>query len=128
MNRIVQIQIFNDLLNQLFEFLDANFPLFRSDILLTKSTVDLLKKSNPRLVVEQLMKCLNPYRDKIFSCNENFFIDFDKNLSSSRLTTDDILFGIKLRNVWLSSDITDIQKAYIWMYFQKLIKAGDRVL
>jgi hypothetical protein len=48
-------------------------------------------------------------------------------VSQLGLTTDNILFGSKIRNIWMSRDITDNQKAHIWLYFQKLLKAGEKV-
>jgi len=128
MNKIVQIKIFNDILDQLFDFLEKSFPLFKSDIILTRSTTEFIRRSNPRLVVEKLMSNLTPYKKQIFDCNEDFFLNFENTLSSSELSQDNIMLGTKLKNMWHSSSTTNHQKAYIWMYFQKLIKAGERVL
>lgn len=128
MNKIVQIKIFNDILDQLFDYLEVNFPMFRSDVILNKSTVQFIRNSNPRLVVEQFMTYVGPYQQHIFECNEEFFINFENNLQSDDLSRDNVLYGMKIRNIWLSTETTDTQKAYIWLYFQKLIKAGEKVL
>jgi hypothetical protein len=128
MSKIVQIKIFNDILDQFLDFLESNFLIFRSDIILTKSTVDFIRRSNPRLVVEQYMSYVAPYEKNIFECDEDFFLNFDINLKQIGLTSDDILFGSKIRNIWLSSEITDNQKAYIWLYFQKLLRAGKKIM
>jgi hypothetical protein len=128
MSKIVQIKIFNDILDQFLDFLESNFLIFRSDIILTKSTIDFVRRSNPRLVVEQYMSYVGPYETYIFECEEDFFLNFDTNLKQIGLTSDDILFGSKIRNIWLSSEITDNQKAYIWLYFQKLLRAGKKIM
>ena len=128
MSKIVQIKIFNDILDQFLDFLECNFLIFRSDIILTRSTVDFIRRSNPRLVVEQYMSYVAPYESYIFECDEDFFLNFDINLKQIGLTSDDILFGSKIRNIWLSSEITDNQKAYIWLYFQKLLRAGKKIM
>lgn len=128
MNKIVQIKIFNDILDQFFDYLENNFPYFKSDVVLTKSATLFIRNSNPRLVVEQFMNLISPYQQQIFDCNEDFFLDFEKNLSDSGLTVDNILAGMKIKNMWLSEEITDRQKAYIWLYFQKLLKAGEKVM
>ena len=127
MSKIVQIKIFNDILDQFLEYLEMNFLMFRSDIILLRSTVDFIRRSNPRLVVEQYMNYVGPYESYIHNCDEDFFLNFDTNLSQTGLTTEDILFGNRIRNIWVSSDITDKQKAYIWLYFQKLLRAGKKV-
>jgi hypothetical protein len=126
MNKIVQIKIFNDLLDQFFDFLESNFQDFKSDIVLTRSTAEFVRKSNPRLVVEQFMSYVGPYKYEIFNCNELFFLDFEKNLYN--ITSDNVLSGMKLKNMWISSEITELQKANIWMYFQKLLKAGEKII
>lgn len=128
MNKIVQIKIFNDLLDQFFDFLERNFPLFRSDVVLNRSTVQFIRNSNPRLVVEQYMTYVAPYTQHIFECNEDFFLNFENNLPQNDLSGDSVLFGMRIKNMWLSPETTDEQKAFIWLYFQKLIRAGDRVL
>ena len=128
MSKIVQIKIFNDILDQFFDYLETNFLIFKSDIILTRSTVDFIRRSNPRLVVEQYMSYVNSYEKYILNCDEQFFLNFDVNLQQIGLTSDDILFGNKIKNIWLSSDTNDNQKAYIWLYFQKLLRAGKRVM
>lgn len=128
MNKIVQIKIFNDILDQFFDFLESNFPYFKSDIILTKSTTEFIRKSNPRLVVEQFMTLVLPYQQQIFDCNEDFFLNFENNMNKSDLTVESILAGMKIKNMWLSDEITEHQKAYIWLYFQKLLKAGEKVI
>jgi hypothetical protein len=128
MNKIVQIKIFNDILDQFFDYLEKNFPLFRSDVMLNRSTVQFIRNSNPRLVVEQFMTYVSPYKEHIFQCNEDFFINFENNLPKSDLSKDNILFGMKMKNMWMSPETTDKQKAFIWLYFKKLLQAGDRVL
>jgi hypothetical protein len=128
MSKIIQIKIFNDIVDQFIDYLENNFVLFRSDIILIQSTIEFIRRSNPRLVVEQFMSYVGPYQSYIFNCDEDFFLNFDTNLKRIGLTPDNILFGSKIRNIWLSSDTSDSQKAYIWMYFQKLLRAGNKVM
>lgn len=127
MSKIIQIKIFNDILNQFLDYLEENFHFFKSDLILIRTTVDFIRSSNPRLVIEQYMSYVGPYSQYIYNCDEDFFLNFDLNLKQLGLTTDNILFGSKIRNIWMSSDITDNQKAHIWLYFQKLLKAGEKV-
>ena len=125
MNKIVHIKIFNDVLDQFFDYLDTNFIEIKSDLILSKSAIDFIRKNNPRLVVEQFMTIIHPYRKQISECNEDFFLNFENNLP---ISGSNMLVGMKLKNVWLSNQTTEHQKAYIWLYFQRLIKAGEKVL
>ena len=124
MNKIIHIKIFNDILDQFLEYLEDNFYLFRSDIILVKTTIEFIRKSNPRLVVEQFMSYVSPYKEYVFNCDEHFFLNFDVNLKQIGLSPDNMIFGSKIRNIWISSDTTKKQKAYIWLYFQKMLKTG----
>jgi len=127
MNTIVQIKIFHDLLEQFFVFLETNFTLYKSDIILTKTAVDFVKKSNPRLVVEQFILSIKPYKNQLFDCNESFFLDYEKNLELGNVGEQEVGLISKVKDLWISSNITDHQKAYIWLYLQKLYKAGEKI-
>lgn len=127
MNTIIQIKIFNDLLEQFIVYLETNFTLYKSDIVLIKTAVDFVKKSNPRLVVEQFILSVKPYKDELFDCNENFFLDYEKNLELLDVGDQETGLISKIKDLWLSRDITDNQKAHIWLYLQKLYKAGEKI-
>lgn len=129
MSKIVQIKIFNDILDQFLDYLELNFVYFKSDIILSRSAIEFIRKSNPRLVVEQYISTIEPYKTYIFNCNEDFFLNFDSiNLSQIGFTQDDLVLISKIRNIWISSNITDNQKAHIWLYLQKLTRAGEKVI
>jgi hypothetical protein len=123
MNKIAQIRVFNNVLDNFLCFLEDEFAFFRSDIILTRNTIELIRRGNPRLIVEQFMKHVSPYSKQLFECDEDFFINFEKNISDS-LSSDNFLLGIKLKKIWLENDTTDENKAKVFLYFQKLLKAG----
>jgi hypothetical protein len=130
MNKIVQIKIFNDLMDQFFEYMECEFPYFRSDILLTKSSIDLIRKGNPRLVVEQFVQYIYPYSTQIMECDEEFFLNFEHNMG---LNKENLLYGLKLKSIWLAnsnqdSEIILRQKATIFYYFQKLLKCASKIM
>ena len=118
MNRIIQIKIFNGLLDNFFDFLETVSIDVQSDIILTRSTVNFIRKSNPRLVVEQFMEYSSPFRQEIENCNENFFLNYNV------ATNDNSNLIIKLKYIWKILDKR--QKATIFYYFNKLLKAGDK--
>ena len=130
MNKIAQIKIFNDLMDQFFEYMEYEFPYFRSDILLTKSSIDLIRKGNPRLVVEQFIQYIYPYSTQIMDCDEDFFLNFEHNMG---LNKENLLYGLKLKSIWLANSNQDNetvlrQKATIFYYFQKLLKCASKVM
>lgn len=122
MSKIVQIKIFNDILDQFLNYLEITFSYLKSEIILSRNTMEFVRKGNPRMVVEQFMQYTGPYTKHIEECDEDFFLNFN-NLN---LTQEDVLFGTKLKIIWESRDTTDVQKATVFMYFQKLLKAGKK--
>lgn len=130
MNKIIQIKVFNDVMDQFFAYMENAFPFFRSDLVLTKSSIDLLRKSNPRLVVEQFLKYISPYTKQIMECDENFFLNFENNMN---LDKENLLYGLKLKSIWLENSHQDTeeilrQKATIFFYFQKLLNCASKVV
>jgi hypothetical protein len=120
---ILYIKAFNDLLDQFYEYLSDKIDDIASDILIAKTFTDFLRRGDPKQVPKQFMKHITPYIDKILECNESFFLDYQSNIKG----TDEIMiYGPKLKNVWESNKLTEIQKAEIWMFFHKLINLGNR--
>ena len=127
MNIIIHVNTFNELLSQFVQFLESNVHSCRSDLILVKTTIDILKRSNPRMVVTNFMDTVNPYKKEIMNCNENFFLNFEKNFKEDDISGDNMLQGMKLCKIW-TSDIDEICKARIFVYFHKLIKIGEKCI
>ena len=125
-NKIVQTNIFNTILNEFLDFLyyEKTFDMFTSDINLIKSGIEIIRFGNERMIVEELMSYTKLYKDQILNCDEDFFINYEKNLVE---VTDDLLFK-KVRDIWVSKNITDILKAKIWWYIQRLYKVGEKII
>ena len=124
MNRIVQTKSFLTLLDKFYDFLEQKLPLFRSDIILTRTYSDTLKAGNPAIVVNQFMGALKPFENKIMNCDENFFLDFEKNI---KLEKEIQMIGARLKKYWLCDQLTTTDRAYIWGYIQNLLKIGNKI-
>lgn len=127
MNSIIQIKVFNDILDQFFEYMKSEFQYFRSDIILTQSAIGFIRKSNPRLVVEQFIRYISPYSKQIINCDEDFFLNFEDTM---HLKKDNLLFGLKLKSIWLNNENpneSEKQKAIIFFYFQKMLKCASKM-
>jgi hypothetical protein len=127
MNKLVETKVFLDLLGQFFDYLEENYTMFKSDLILTRMTTNLLIKSNPRLVVEQFMDYMLPYSEHITECNDSFFLNFD-NLINQDTPKNNIMFATRIKSIWIAKGTTDNEKARIWLFFQRLLKAGKRAI
>ncbi len=128
MNKVMQLTVFNKILDNLFEYLEENFPKHKSDIVLNRSAIELVRKGNPRLVAEQFMKSVLPFKKQILECDEKFFLNYEENLKDVVQNNSTEMLSAKIRQMWLNSTTTDNQKAHIWLYFHKLIKIGEELL
>lgn len=129
MSKIIQITTFNNILDQFFDYMETEFPYFRSDLILTKSIITTVRKSNPRLVVEQFLEYMLPFEKQIIECDEDFFMNFENNIS---LDKDNMMYGLKLKSIWLSNQDKKPEKilrgkATIFHFFGKLIKIGKLI-
>lgn len=119
MSPLIYIKIFNDILDNFFGFLEKNYSSQSGNLTLAKGSIYVIRGSNPRLLVEQFALNVGVYHKQIFECNEEFFLN-DKSVGSEFNFTD----VLQLKSVWLES--SELQKANIWYYLQKLIKASQK--
>jgi len=124
MSQLINIKLFNNLIDQFLDFLESEFKDFKSDIILAKNTISILRTSNPRIFINMFMSSIERYKKYIIDCDEDFFLKFEENLD---IDQENILIGCKIREIWKSSDTTDLQKAKIWNFLNKLIKIGEKV-
>ncbi len=111
--------MFNNILDDFIEYLEYNFKNYSSDLLLVKNYVHVIRTGNPREVVNMFLKFSSKYRNQIFKCDEIFFLN-------TAHDNDNLLY-VKIKSVWLSKNIEEIQKANIWLFLQKLTKIGEMV-
>tara|TARA_B110001469_G_C9547915_1_gene271889 strand:+ start:243 stop:614 length:372 start_codon:yes stop_codon:yes gene_type:complete len=96
---------------------EHDFKVFKNGIL-------LLKRTNPRKIIELFNVYVVKYKESILEKNETFFLDNNYN---DDIDTDDIenLYSIinKLKKYWCS--LSDSNKETVWKYLQVLIKLND---
>ena len=123
MSFLVHIKVFNEILDTFLNYLENEFPVFKSDLILTRTGVEFIRKNNPRLVVEQFVDMIKPYKTQIFNCDESFFLNY----KLSYIGEETISLCTKVKDIWSCDTTTDEQKAHIWLFFQKLIKISDKI-
>ena len=71
---MASVTAFNDMMGQFLVELHKTFPEEKG-IKKMMTSFDLLKSTNPRLVVDAFMKGVTPYADKISAKDESFLLD-----------------------------------------------------
>lgn len=111
---MTSIGAFNDMLEQFLTELMTTFPEEKS-IKKYHAGFDVLRKSNPKKVVEGFMTTIGPHTQKIMNKDESIL---DDNL--------DILEELSIKKHW-KNDISDNTKGAIWQYLQTLYMLGTTI-
>jgi hypothetical protein len=81
------------------------------------TSFDLLKSTNPRLVVDAFMKGVTPYADKISAKDETFLL--------TEIETIDFLKDLNIKGYWerMTANTRDVT----WQYLQTLYMLGTTI-
>ena len=113
---MTSVTAFNEMMGQFIDELQQTFPEEKG-LKKCRSAFDLMKSTNPRLVVDGFMSNVMAYADKISSKDETFFINESKNL--------DFMKGVNLKEHW--GGCSENTKDAIWQYVQTLYMLGTTI-
>ena len=106
-----------NLLNKLHELYPSD-----SDISISITSVNLLKQTNPRKLLEMFSSYVLKYEEQLMNENENFFLETnlvdDNNLDKNNYNYADTIM-INLKKYW--KELDKESKINIWKYFKVLI-------
>ena len=111
---MTSVSAFNDMLEQFLTELMGTFPEEKS-IKKYHAGFDVLRKSNPKKVVEGFMLTIGPVTQKIMNKDESIL---DDNL--------EILDELSIKKHW-NDGISDNTKGAIWQYLQTLYMLGTTI-
>lgn len=113
---MASVTAFNDMMAQFLVELHKTFP-DEKGIKKMMTSFDLLKSTNPRLVVDGFMKGVGPFSDKISSKNESFLLD--------DMNTIEFLKDLDVAKNW--AKMSEGTKTAIWQYIQTLYMLGTTI-
>ena len=113
---MASVTAFNDMLTQFLVELHKTFPEEKGIKKMTTS-FELLKQTNPRLIVDGFMKGVTPYADKISSKDESFLLE--------EIETIDFLKDLNIKSYW--ERMSPNTKAATWQYLQTLYMLGTTI-
>jgi hypothetical protein len=113
---MASVTAFNDMMAQFLVELHKTFP-DEKGIKKMMTSFDLLKSTNPRMVVDGFMKGVAPYADKISSKDESFLL--------KEMKTIEFLKDLDVAKNW--PKMSEGTKNAIWQYLQTLYMLGTTI-
>jgi hypothetical protein len=113
---MASVTAFNDMLSQFLVELHKTFPEEKGIKKMTTS-FEVLKQTNPRLIVDGFMKGVTPYADKISTKDEAFILEEIEKI--------ELLKDLNIKSYW--SRMSDSTKAATWQYLQTLYMLGTTI-
>ena len=113
---MASVTAFNDMMSQFLVELHKTFPEEKG-IKKMLTSFDLLKSTNPRLVVDGYMKGVSPYADKISAKDETFLLEEIENI--------EFLKELDIKRYW--SKMSPNTKGATWQYLQTLYMLGTTI-
>ena len=113
---MASVTAFNDMLSQFLVELHKTFPEEKGIKKMTAS-FEVIKQSNPRLVVDGFMKGVTPYADKISAKDESFLLEEIENI--------DFLKDLNIKSYW--TRMSPNTQSATWQYLQTLYMLGTTI-
>jgi len=113
---MASVTAFNDMLSQFLVELHKTFPEEKG-IKKMLTSFDLLKSTNPRLVVDAFMKGVSPYANKISVKDDTFLLNEMDNI--------EFLRELDIKSYW--EKMTANTKSATWQYLQTLYMLGTTI-
>ena len=101
---------------QFLNFLQEMCALFPEDKKLKSFcfSVELLKKANPRELMNQFKIHVGPFETQLLARDETFFINNTFDIQSSSAVSD----MLRIKHIWNSGNLSAQDKECIWNYFR----------
>lgn len=121
---------FNNTLNELVlslrDVVRDDYPALERTIASFQEKGELLRKANPRKIIDGFIYFVYPYREEIMGKNEAFFMNKDLKTVND-LDSDSIVDVLHIKEIW--KNYADSQmKDTIWEYFQVMIILSERFM
>ena len=114
---MASVTAFNDMMGQFLVELHKTFPEEKG-IKKMMTSFDMLKTTNPRLVVDGCMKGVSPYADKISAKDETFLL--------KEIETIEFLKDLDIKSYW--ERMSANTKSATWQYLQTLYMLGTTIV
>ena len=116
------LKAFNNQLENFTVYLEKQFP-DELNIKTYHKSISMLRKVNPRKILDYFNKYIYVYKDQIMANDDTFFIkkDFNKELEGNK---DSMLTAIRFKDLWTKSN-EDVH-SQIFRYYQLLCLLSEK--
>ena len=116
MNSDSTIGTFMSMMEQFIDELIMTFPK-ENKLKVYKNSFDMLRKTNPRKILNVFLENVTPYSQQIVNKDESIMLDDTISLNQE----------LNLKSIWLSPDITNNTKEAIWAHLNTLVMFGTTI-
>jgi hypothetical protein len=113
---MASVTAFNDMLSQFLVELHKTFP-DETGIKKMTTSFEMLKQTNPRIIVDGFMKGVTPYADRISAKDEKFILEEIEKI--------EMLKDLNIKSYW--ARMSPATKAATWQYLQTLYMLGTTI-
>ena len=113
---MASVTAFNDMLSQFLVELHKTFP-DETGIKKMTTSFEMLKQTNPRIIVDGFMKGVTPYANRISAKDEKFILEEIEKI--------EMLKDLNIKNYW--ARMSPATKAATWQYLQTLYMLGTTI-
>lgn len=115
---MASVTAFIQMMGQFLTELRTTFPE-ESKLKTYESHFEMMKKMNPRKVVEVFMESVRPYQEKVMAQDEQFLLNNADKIS--------FLNDLNITR-WWTTDVSDNTKNAIWQYLKTLLTLGNLIV
>ena len=94
------------------------------DIKMAKTSVETMKRMNPKMLYNTFSQYVYPFRDQILNRNEDFFLNMDFS-DIPGAEANNMMTVMNLKKYW--STMTEQTKECMWQYFGVLVKLCEKI-
>ena len=113
---MASVTAFNDMLSQFLVELHKTFP-DETGIKKMTTSFEMLKQTNPRIIVDGFMKGVTPYANSISAKDEKFILEEIEKI--------EMLKDLNIKSYW--ARMSPATKAATWQYLQTLYMLGTTI-
>lgn len=115
---MASVTAFIQMMGQFLTELRTTFPE-ETKLKTYESHFEMMKKMNPRKVVEVFMESVRPYQEKVMAQDEQFLLNNADKIS--------FLNDLNITR-WWTTDVSDNTKNAIWQYLKTLLTLGNLIV